>query len=365
MGIKQDLQLSQCMAIEFSDGFDHERQVALPGHRLKGQVVIRNPKILFVGEIRATFYGISDAYIHRKIAGIRADLYGRGFLHQEIKTLTNGSPVSLEPNLDPGHRLPFEFNVPHSTSLMTQNKANFINRWQPKPSFAGAQEMHLLPPTCKFYKKATLGFTESSVSYRVDATCTKGKGGGSFWLPQASNTIAFSPTRSERDPDPGSQTVVSHYQIKSTAQAITIVLHVPSVCYAGGPFPLGMTRESSSMPVTLTSLRIQLHSTCLTRGRSFLFGEKESSETNNITIAATQPNLSIPIGPKPTDLLQAGLQLRIPQNVIPTFKSFTVSQLPYSVAISYIVRADDETIKGEVTSRSLDILPAFFQPKTE
>ncbi|KAL8708752.1 MAG: hypothetical protein Q9220_006394 [cf. Caloplaca sp. 1 TL-2023] len=353
------------MTIEFTDGFDHQRQYCIPGHRLKGQVVIRNPKVFSVGDIRVTFFGISDACIHRKISGIRAEFYGRGFLHQEIKGLTGGKPVNLEPNLEAGHRFSFEFTVPHSTSPMTQNEANFINKWQPKPSFAGAQEMHPLSPTCKSYKKATLGFTESSVSYRVDATCTKGKGSSSFWLPQASATIGFSPTRSEQNPDPRLQAVLSSHHTKSAARAINIVLHIPSVCYAGGPFLLGISCENSSMPVMLTSFNIRLDSNCLTRGRSFLFGEKESSDTNSINIAATPPNLSIPIGPQPLNLLQAGFHLQIPQNVTPCFKSFTVSQLPYKITVSYTARVGDEVIQGTVADRSVKILPATFQPRAQ
>ncbi|KAL8704693.1 MAG: hypothetical protein Q9201_002155 [Fulgogasparrea decipioides] len=168
MDLKDNLRLSQCLIIKFTDGFVPDTNSCIPGLRSTRQVVIRYSKVLSVGEIRVTFYGISDAYIHDKISGIRADICGRGFLFQEIKTVTS-NPVSLEPNISPAHGLPFQFIVPHSTMPMTQNEANFINKWQSKPPFAGAHDMHPLPPSCKFFKKALLEFTESSVLYRLEA----------------------------------------------------------------------------------------------------------------------------------------------------------------------------------------------------
>ena len=355
--VNQNLQLSQCMTIEYLDGFNPASHVCVPGTRIKGQVVIRNPKVLSVGEIRVTLYGISDAYIHRKISGIRADFYGRGFLFQEIKTLTT-NPTNLQPNPEQGHRLPFEFALPQSTSPMAENEANFINKWQTKPSFAGANDMHALPPSCKSYKKALLGFTESTISYRLDATCTKIKGGSS-WLPQAATTITFNPVRSEQMPDPRLQPVRLQHQMKPS-QAVSMILYVPSVCYAGGPFPLQLAYEGATniqAPAVLTSLDIRLEGIYLTRGRSFLFREKESSEVQEIPISTTT-NLSIPIGPQAIDLASIGFRIGIPQNVTPCFKSFTVAQLLYRVIISYTVRLGTQTVTGKLLDRYVEVLPA-------
>ncbi|KAI4265920.1 MAG: hypothetical protein L6R38_009083 [Xanthoria sp. 2 TBL-2021] len=161
--LKQGLQLSQCMTIEFADGFNPKSHLCLPGSRLTGHVVIRNPKVLEVEVIPVTISGISDAFIHRKISGIRAGLYGRGFLYQEFKDLT-GSPVKLEPNLESGHHLPFESTMPSNTMPMAENTKNFINNWQTKECFAGAHDMHALPPPFSSRTKALLGYTDSSIS---------------------------------------------------------------------------------------------------------------------------------------------------------------------------------------------------------
>ncbi|KAL8701415.1 MAG: hypothetical protein Q9224_000513 [Gallowayella concinna] len=362
MGLKdrlhQNLQLSQCMTIEFANGIDPDSHVCIPGTRLTGFVVVRNPKVLSVGEIRITVYGISDAYIHRKISGIRADYYGRGFLFQQIKTLT-GTPVNLEPNLDPGHRFPFDFTFPRTTTPMTENTANKINKWQTTECFAGAQDMHPLPPTCNFYKKALLGFTESSVTYRVDVACTKMKGGSS-WLPQSSRTLLFSPARTEQYSQQPLQSVESHHQMRS-GQVLNLVLHLPSISYAGGPFPVMIACEGAATqsPVSLTRLEIKLEGITLTRGRSLLFGEKESSEKQNIILAAAN-SLSLAISPTATNLLEKGFRLGLPQNTIPSFTSFTVTQMPYIVHISYALHVGDEMIQGRVPKSQVDVLPAVF-----
>lgn len=363
MGLKdrlnQSLQLSECMTIEFANGFDPERQLCLPGTRIAGHVVIRNPKVLSVGAIRITIYGISDAYIHRSVSGIRADYYGRGFLFQEIKDLTE-SPTNLEVNLESGHRLPFEFTMPANTMPMSENTKNIINKWQRKVCFAGAQDMYPLPPTFSSHARAMLGHTESSVSYRVDATCTKIKGGSS-WLPQASRTIHFSPARSEQNPEPRLQIVKAEHRTKS-AQGLTVSLHVPSVAYVGGPFTAMIACEgaSANTPIILTSLEIILEGICLTRGRSLLFGEKQSSEKSNIPIISSK-DFAIKIGSEPLNLMSAGFRSGIPQNLVPTFKSFTVTQMPYIVHTSYTVRVGDETIKGKVPDCQVEILPGVVQ----
>lgn len=363
MGMKdrlnQNLQLSQCMTVELSNGFNPESHLCLPGSRLTGHVVIRNPKVLSVEVIRVTIYGISDAYIHRSISGIRADFYGRGFLFQEIKNLT-ASPVTLEPNLEPGHRLPFEFTIPSNTTPMTENTKNFINKWQRKESFAGAQDIHTLPPSFSSRTKALLGHTNSSISYRIDATCTKAKGGTS-WLPQASMPLHFSPARSEHNPEPRLQTVKSQHQTKST-HTPTLLLHIPSISYAGGPFPVMIACEGipSTIPVILTGLEIRLEGIRLTRGRSFLFGEKECSEGQDISIIASK-DFSVNIGPQPITLMNAGFRSGIPQNAVPTFKSFTVTQMPYIVHTSYTVRIGDETVKGKAPDSQVEMLLGVVQ----
>ncbi|KAL8873120.1 MAG: hypothetical protein Q9198_007080 [Flavoplaca austrocitrina] len=361
MGLKdrlnQSLQMSECMTIEFTNGFDPKRQLCIPGTQMAGNVVIRNPKVLSVGAIRITLYGISDAYLHRSVSGIRADYYGRGFLFQAIKDLT-GSHTNLEVNLESGHRLPFEFTMPASTMPMSENTKNMINKWQSKERFAGAQDMHPLPPTFSSHARAMLGHTESSISYRVDATCTKIKGGSS-WLPQASRTLQFSPTRSEQNPEPRLQIVKAEYRTKS-GQGLTVSLHIPSVTYVGGPFPVMIACEgtSSNTPTILTSLEILLEGTRLTRGRSLLFGEKQSSEKSNIPIISSK-DFAIKIGSEPLNLMSAGLRSGIPQNLIPTFKYFTVTQMPYTVHTAYTVRLGDETIKGKVPDSQVEILPGI------
>ncbi|KAL8799883.1 MAG: hypothetical protein Q9182_005566 [Xanthomendoza sp. 2 TL-2023] len=347
------------MNIEITSGLNPDSQLCNPDTRLTGFVVVRNPKVLSVSEIRITLYGISDAYIHRKISGIRADFYGRGFLFQEIKTLTETS-VNLEPNLEPGHRFPFDFTFPRTTTPMTENTANKINKWQTTDCFAGAQDMHPLPPTCKFYKKALLGFTESSVTYRVDVTCTKMKGGSS-WLPQSSRTLLFSPTRTEQYSQPRLQPVQSHQQMRS-GQVLNLVLHLPSTSYPGGPFPVMIACEGVPIqsPVILTSLEIKLEGITLTRGRSLLFGEKESSEKQDILLAAAS-SLLLPIGQMATNLMEKGFRLGLPQNTIPSFKSFTVTQMPYIVHISYTLRIGDDMIKGKAPKSQVSVLPAMFR----
>ncbi|KAI4102552.1 MAG: hypothetical protein LQ339_004569 [Xanthoria mediterranea] len=347
------------MTIELGNGFNPESHLCLPGSRLTGHVVIRNPKVLSVDVVRVTIYGISDAYIHRSISGIRADFYGRGFLFQEIKNLT-ASPVTLEPNLEAGHRLPFEFTVPSNTTPMSENTKNFTNKWQRRESFAGAQDMHTLPPSFSSRTKALLGHTDSSISYRIDATCTKAKGCTS-WLPQASMPLHFSPTRSEHNPEPRLQTVRSQHQTKST-HAPTILLHIPSISYAGGPFPVMMACEGllSTAAVILTSLEIRLEGIRLTRGQSFLFGEKECSEGHDIPIIASK-DFSINIGPEPISLMNAGFRSGIPQNAVPTFKSFTVTQMPYIVHTSYTVRIGNETIKGKAPNSQVKMLPGVVR----
>ncbi|KAL8984105.1 MAG: hypothetical protein Q9205_001843 [Flavoplaca limonia] len=353
----QSLQLSECMTIEFANGFDPERQLCLPGTQIAGHVVIRNPNVLSVGAICITLYGISDANIHRSVSGIRADYHGRGFLFQEIKDLTE-SPTNLEVNLESGHRLPFEFTMPASTIPMSENTKNMINKWQRKERFAGAQDMHPLPPTFSSHARAMLGHTDSSVSYRVDATCTKIKGGSS-WLPQTSRTLQFSPARSEQNPDPRLQIVKAQHRTKS-AQGLTVSLHIPSVTYVGGPFPVLIACEgtSSSTPIILTSLEILLEGICLTRGRSLLFGEKESSEKSNIPIISSI-DITFNTGSEPLTLMGAGFGSGIPQNLVPTFKSFTVTHMPYIVHASYTVRVGDETIKGKVPDSQVEILPGI------
>ncbi|KAL8868349.1 MAG: hypothetical protein Q9174_005048 [Haloplaca sp. 1 TL-2023] len=358
MGLKDNLKLSECITLEFT-GFNPDQHVLLPGHKLKGQVVIRNAKVLSVGEIRVTLYGISDAYIHRSISGIRADFYGRGFLFQEIKTLTS-NPTTLQPASDSSHRLPFEFTMPRSTSPMTENEANTINKWKTKPSFAGASDMHLLPPTCNFHKKALLGHTRSSVSYRVDATCTKIKGGTS-WLPQAGQTLFFSPTRESADWDPQSASVTSHHQLQAS-RVLVLTWHIPSVVHLGGAFPLSIahTGVPSEIPVTLTALDVRLEGTCVTRGRSLLFGEKVSSEQQTITLFSRK-DLAVPIKAPVTDLNAAGLSIEMPKNVTTTFQSFTVSQLPYVATVSFTLRVGNETISGKPWNDGIKVLPMLVQ----
>lgn len=326
---------------------------------MTGHVVIRNPRVLEVEVIRVTIYGISDAFIHRKISGIRADFYGRGFLFQEIKDLT-ASPVELKPSLEPGNRLPFEFTMPSNTMPMAENTKNFINKWQTKEFFAGAHDMHALPPPISSRTKALLGYTDSSISYRVDATCTKPKGGTS-WLPQAFTPLHFSPTRSEHNPEPRLQTVKGQHQTES-GKALTILLHIPSISYAGGPFPVMIACEgiSPAIPVILTSLEICLEGIRLTHSRSFLFGEKECSEGHNTSIIASK-DFSINIGSEPINLMNAGFRSGIPQSAIPTFKSFTVTQMPYIVHRSYTVRVGNETVKGKVPESQVEILPGVVQ----
>ncbi|KAL8994322.1 MAG: hypothetical protein Q9169_005670 [Polycauliona sp. 2 TL-2023] len=349
------------MTIDFANGFNPDHQLCLPGSRMTGHIVLRNPKVLAVEVIRITIYGISVTFIHRTMLGVPADFYGRGFLFQEIKNLTS-SPVNLEPNLNPGHRLPFEFTMPSTTVPMPENTKNMINKWQAKGFFAGAQDMHTLPPTFSSHKKAMLGYTQSSVSYRLDATCVATKGGtSSSWLPQASRTLHFLPARAEQNPDPRLQIIKSQHQTR-TGQSFTLLLHIPSVSYVGGSFPVLVACEnlSPSTPVTLTSLEVQIEGHRLTRGRSLLFGEKESSESHEFSIIAAKA-CSISLGPEVIDLMNAGLRSGIPMNAVPTFTSFTVTQKPYVVRGSFTLRVGNEVIKGKVPDCQVEMLPGVVR----
>lgn len=196
---------------------------------------------------------------------------------------------------------------------MAENKTNFISKWRTKPSFAGADDMHVLPPSCRSYKTALLGYTKSSASYRIDSTCSKIKDSSS-WLPQAATAIGFSPVRSEQTPYPYLQIVRMQQQLK-LPQRLALVLHGPSVCYIGGPFPLQLSCRSVT-PATLTSLNIRLEGTCITRSRSSLADEKEFSEKQDIICAAAK-NFSISIGAQAVDLMSTGFRPGISQNVTP------------------------------------------------
>ena len=150
----------------------------MPGTRLSGHVVVRNPQPLSISELQITIYGISEVTLLRKISTIKNYFFGRGVLFQEITVLLRG-PITLEPTQE-GHRYPFSFVLPENTKRMAENDANFINKFKPRPPFAGAQEMHALPPSFRCHKKVHLGYHEISVLYRLNVTCTKGPGTDHF-----------------------------------------------------------------------------------------------------------------------------------------------------------------------------------------
>lgn len=55
-------------------------------------------------------------------------------------------------------------------------------------------------------------------------------------------------------------------------------IKVPSIAYAGGPFPIQVGCEGMA-EAQLTDLEVRLESGVATRGRSFLFGEKRRRRT--------------------------------------------------------------------------------------
>lgn len=244
---------------------------------------------------------------------------------------------------------------------MIENEANFINKWHTKPWFAGANDLHTLPPTCNLYEQAQLGYTESSTSYHLDATCTKIKGGSS-WFRQTATIIKFIPIGSHQTPDPRFQPTRMQHQLKAS-QALTTVPYIPSVSYVGGPFPLQLACEGTNAQtsILLTSLSIQLKGTCLTRSRSSLFHDEESSENQEIPIITAQ-SLSIPIGPQAVDLMSSGFiqPARIPEHITPCLKLFTISQPLYRVVVSYTLRAGNEVFKGKAADHCVEIPPSFF-----
>ena len=163
--------------------------------------------------------------------------------------------------------------------------------------------------------------------YHLDVTCTKGPGGGSFWLPQVGTTFGFSPARGEANPDPGWVTVASNHQ--SPAGACNIIFHVPSRTCAASQFPLRLSCETSS-PARLTSLRIQLLGRSLTRARNFLFGEKVAEDRTELMLANLQ-SLDVWLSLNPPALSECGLSLEVPRALTPCFSSFNICQESYVI----------------------------------
>ncbi|KAL6715627.1 hypothetical protein ACLMJK_006588 [Lecanora helva] len=346
--INQNLAQSNSLTIELSDP---KSQYVLPGTVLSGHVVVRPVKPLTVGSLCITLYGISDAHILRQIGTIQNHFFGRGFLFQEIQTVATG-PLTLEP-IDGGssaYRYPFSFTVPETTRSMKENTANVINKWKPKPPFLGAEEMHPLPPRLESKGKSPFGFHESTVSYRLDATCEKTKGGTSpMWLPQMAKDVQFFPVRAQQMPDIGSRPLTSQPHSLKSRQQFSFIIELPSIAYPGGPFPLRVG-QSGVTGLRLTSLEVKLQGRLVTRGRNILFGDKVAEEKKEVTVA-NWANLDLPLAPE-----LGTLQATVPQGIIPTFRSFTVALPEYLVLIKYQVNARSEVVKGEIREGSLHIL---------
>ena len=349
--VNQNLAQSNSMSIEFANNLDPKAQRVVPGTVLSGHVVVRPIKPLNVGSLRITLYGISDAHILRKISTIQNHFYGRGFLFHEILTLASG-PLSLDPVAEgsPGYRYLFSFTMPEMTSSMKENTANVINKWKPAPPFAGAEEMHPLPPTLESRGKSLLGYHESSVSYRLDATCEKTKGGTStIWLPQVATDLRFFPIRAEQNPNPRCVALKCQPQSLKAGGQCTFLLQVPSVTYPGGPFPILVGCDGVA-GANLTNLEVKLKGEVETRARNLLFGEKVVAERREIDLANWK-NLGVPL------VQELGtLNAIVPQGITPTFRSFTVALSEYRVIIKYTIQLGAEVVRGEVKEGSVQIM---------
>ena len=225
--------------------------------------------------------------------------------------------------------------------------------------------MHPLPPSFGCKKTVLLGFHDSSVVYHLDVTCTKGPGGGSFWLPQTGSTFKFSPSRKEQNPDPAWQRIASAHQLKSGG-TLQICFQVPSVACAGSPFPLRVNVETPNTPnatIILTDLEVVFVGTSITRARSFLLGEKTAEDQVERVIAKLQ-SLNVALGPAALSLQDVGLPLVIPGPTTPCFSSFNICQTPYSVNIRYGLLAGSERVKGTLLARPLQLLPWVCQSQT-
>lgn len=147
-------------------------------------------------------------------------------------------------------------------------------------------------------------------------TCTKGPGGGSFWLPQTATTFPFSPVRIKANPDPAYVSVLASQNV---------VWQVPAVVCAGSIHPLRITCNASSPTglVTLTALQVRFLGRSVTRARSFLLGEKVAEDRMGREIVDLQ-SLSVALGPAIIALQEAGVSVLIPMGLGPCFASFNI-----------------------------------------
>ena len=124
-----------------------------------------------------------------------------------------------------------------------------------------------------------------------------------------------------------------------TSGQFTFVLQVPSVAYVGGPFPLLLGCDGA-VGGQLVSFEVRLLDEVMTRGRNVLFREKIATEKREIVVA-NWTNLSVPL------MQEVGtLHAVVPQDLMPTFDSFTVALPEYHVAIEYTVKVGAEVVKG-------------------
>ena len=91
-------------------------QFAVPGNVISGDVVVRNPQPLSIGELRITIYGITEATILRKIGTIKNYFFGRGFPIPGDHCADQRPRSTLQPNQD-GYRYPFSFTMPEMTKV--------------------------------------------------------------------------------------------------------------------------------------------------------------------------------------------------------------------------------------------------------
>ncbi|KAG8530878.1 uncharacterized protein KY384_004235 [Bacidia gigantensis] len=244
---------------------------------------------------------------------------------------------------------------------MKENQANFSNKWNSSLHFAGADEMHPVPPTFDCHEKIMLGKIDSTVSYHLDVTTTKiAKGTSSFWLPQLSSTFRLMPIRAEQNPDPRWSHSTSSHTVQGSGMQLKANFSVPTVCFAGGPFPLSVGCEYRGSPAgapQLASLVIQLKGAATTRARPFLTGEKDV-KIENEGLIANYPNLAITLAPEPASLLR--LNGHLPADALPSFKSFTVCQ-SYVVSVKYGLRIGSEVIQGQLPNNPLEVLSGIFR----
>ncbi|MCJ1279597.1 hypothetical protein MMC21_007421 [Puttea exsequens] len=153
--------------------------------------------------------------------------------------------------------------------------------------------MHPLLPTLESKGKNLFGWHESPVSYKLDVTCEKTKGGTtSMWLPQVIKDLRFLPLRAEPTLNPRFVPINGqpHSLIMGGKFAF---LQFPSAAYPGGPFPIQAGCQGVA-GAQLTGLEVRVEGELATRGRNVLFGEKVATENKEIVVV-NWTNLSVPL----------------------------------------------------------------------